>query len=59
MDDVGSGNPLSSDSDRDGMPDGWEFYHSRWSLFDEQWTLNRVDERFLDGDHDGDVLNNW
>ena len=59
VEDVGSGNPLSSDSDRDGMPDGWEFYHSRWSLFDEKWTLNPVDERDQDGDPDGDGMNNW
>ena len=57
--DVGSANPLSADSDRDGMPDGWEFFHSRWSLFDEEWTLNPVDERDQTGDPDGDGMNNW
>ena len=57
--DVGSANPLSSDSDGDGMPDGWEFYHARWSLFDESWTLNPVDERDQVGDPDGDGMNNW
>ena len=57
--DVGSANPLSADSDRDGMPDGWEFFYARWSLFDEQWTLNPVDERDRLGDPDGDGMNNW
>ena len=57
--DVGSGNPLSADSDRDGMPDGWEFYFARWSLFDGGWTLNPVDERDRTGDPDGDGMNNW
>ena len=57
--DVGSANPLSSDSDRDGMPDGWEFYFARWSLFDQGWTLNPVDERDRIGDPDGDGMNNW
>ena len=41
------------------MPDGWEFYHARWSLFEEHWTLNPVDERDQDGDPDGDGMNNW
>ncbi|MBR84639.1 MAG: hypothetical protein CMA85_01675 [Euryarchaeota archaeon] len=57
--DVGSANPLSADSDRDGMPDGWEFYFARWSLFDQGWTLNPVDERDRIGDPDGDGMNNW
>jgi len=57
--DIGSGNPLLADSDRDGMPDGWEFYYARWSLFDEKWTLNPVDERDKNGDPDGDGMNNW
>ena len=26
----GSTNPLSKDSDNDGLPDGWEIWHSRW-----------------------------
>ena len=57
--DIGSGNPLSSDSDLDGMPDGWEFYHARWSLFDSSWTLNPVNENDRIGDPDGDGMNNW
>ncbi len=57
--DVGAANPLSADSDRDGMPDGWEVYFARWSLFDEAWTLNPVDERDQTGDPDGDGMNNW
>ena len=57
--DIGSGNPLNSDSDLDGMPDGWEFFHARWSLFDEAWTLNPVNELDRTGDPDGDGMNNW
>lgn len=57
--DIGSGNPLSADSDFDGMPDGWEFYHARWSLFDGSWTLNPVNENDRVGDPDGDGMNNW
>ena len=57
--DVGAANPLDSDSDRDGIPDGWEFYHARWSLFDESWTLNPVNEGDQVGDPDGDGMNNW
>ena len=57
--DVGAANPLNSDSDQDGMPDGWEFYFARWSLFDEQWTLNPVNEEDQMGDPDGDGMNNW
>ena len=41
-DDIGSADPLNSDSDNDGMPDGWEIFHARWSLFDDDWTLNPV-----------------
>jgi hypothetical protein len=57
--DIGSGNPLNADSDQDGMPDGWEFYNARWSLFDDSWTLNPVNEQDRVGDPDGDGMNNW
>ncbi len=57
--DLGSSNPLDSDSDNDGMPDGWEFFHSRWSLFDQKWTLNLVNLQDRFGDPDGDGMNNW
>ena len=57
--DIGSSNPLDADSDKDGMPDGWEFYHSRWSLFDQVWSLNLVNEGDSLGDSDGDGMNNW
>ena len=40
--DIGSADPLNTDSDNDGMPDGWEVFHSRWNLFDADWTLNPV-----------------
>ena len=57
--DIGSGNPLNPDSDQDGMPDGWEFFHARWSLFEGTWTLNPVNEQDRTGDPDGDGMNNW
>ena len=34
----GSSDPLSSDTDGDGMPDGWEIWFSRWNSFEEKWT---------------------
>ncbi|MFQ3344067.1 MAG: hypothetical protein ACKVI6_03200 [Candidatus Poseidoniales archaeon] len=57
--DIGSSNPLDPDSDKDGMPDGWEFYHARWSLFEQSWSLNLVNEGDNLGDPDGDGMNNW
>tara|TARA_B110000444_G_scaffold40011_1_gene35807 strand:+ start:5594 stop:11314 length:5721 start_codon:yes stop_codon:yes gene_type:complete len=57
--DIGSSNPLNSDSDADGMPDGWEFFHARWSLFDGTWSLNPVNGQDRIGDPDGDGMNNW
>ena len=54
-DDIGSADPLNSDSDNDGMPDGWEIFHARWSLFDDDWTLNPVNggDELGDPDLDG------
>ena len=57
--DTGSSDPVSPDSDSDGMPDGWEAYHARWSVFDERWTLNPVNGNDDVGDPDGDGLTNW
>jgi len=57
--DLGSSDPLSVDTDDDGMPDGWEVWFSRWDSFDGVWTLNPVDGSDLDGDPDGDGMTNW
>ena len=57
--DVGASNPVSPDTDGDGMPDGWEAYHARWSVFEEKWTLNPVNGDDDVGDPDGDGLTNW
>ncbi len=57
--DKGSSDPLSSDTDGDGMPDGWEIWYSRWDSFEEEWTLNPVDGSDSSGDPDGDGMTNW
>mgnify|MGYP003324698556 FL=1 len=59
LDDTGSSDPLSSDSDRDGMPDGWEVFHARWDLFAQDWTLNPVNGGDGLGDPDQDGMSNW
>ena len=50
---------MNSDSDNDGMPDGWEIFHARWSLFDSDWTLNPVNGGDGLGDPDLDGMSNW
>ena len=57
--DQGTSDPLSRDTDQDGMPDGWEVYHARWDVFNEGWTLNPVMELDSLGDPDGDGMTNW
>ncbi|MEE2812086.1 MAG: hypothetical protein VX320_02595 [Candidatus Thermoplasmatota archaeon] len=57
--DDGSSDPLNSDTDGDGMPDGWEVYFSRWDTFADDWTLNPVMEMDSIGDPDGDGMTNW
>lgn len=59
VEDIGSSDPLNSDSDNDGMPDGWEVFHARWSLFDNDWTLNPVNGGDGLGDPDMDGMSNW
>lgn len=56
---IGASDPLSSDSDEDGMPDGWEIWFARWDLLDDAWTLNPLDstDRWDDTDEDG--MTNW
>jgi hypothetical protein len=56
---VGAADPLSADTDDDGMPDGWEIWFARWDLLDDEWTLNPLDstDRWDDADDDG--MTNW
>ncbi|DAC59670.1 MAG TPA: hypothetical protein D7I08_01780, partial [Candidatus Poseidoniales archaeon] len=56
---VGAADPLSADTDDDGMPDGWEIWFARWNLLDDAWTLNPLDstDRWQDADDDG--MTNW
>ncbi len=56
---VGAADPLSADSDNDGMPDGWEIWFARWDLLGDSWTLNPLDatDRWDDADDDG--MTNW
>ena len=57
--DSGAADPLDSDSDEDGMPDGWEIWFSRWDILQDEWTLNPLQpaDRWQDADDDG--MTNW
>ena len=57
--DAGAADPLDSDSDEDGMPDGWEIWFSRWDILQDEWTLNPLQpaDRWQDADDDG--MTNW
>ncbi|MEC8353875.1 MAG: hypothetical protein VXZ47_06010 [Candidatus Thermoplasmatota archaeon] len=57
--DEGASDPLDSDSDEDGMPDGWEIWFSRWDVLQDEWTLNPLQpaDRWQDADDDG--MTNW
>ncbi len=57
--DEGASDPLSADSDMDGMPDGWEVWFARWDTFDSQWTLNPMNASDRFNDPDGDGMTNW
>ena len=57
--DAGSGNPVSADSDNDGMPDGWELWFARWDILADGWTLNPLNDTDLGGDADEDGMANW
>ena len=57
--DKGSADPTSTDSDNDGMPDGWEMFHARWDLLSGAWTLNPLDEGDRVTDQDEDGMSNW
>ena len=54
-----TGNPTSSDSDGDGMPDGWEIWFARWDILESGWILDPLNstDRWLDPDDDG--MSNW
>lgn len=56
---LGSTDPQRTDTDDDGMPDGWEIHHARWDVLGDRWTLNPIDrtDRFDDADEDG--MTNW
>ncbi len=55
----GALNPTMADTDNDEMPDGWEVYHARWDGFQDQWTLNPVNDTDQTGDPDKDGMPNW
>ncbi|MDP6905789.1 MAG: hypothetical protein QF440_00030, partial [Candidatus Thalassarchaeaceae archaeon] len=57
--DHGSSDPLSRDTDGDGMPDGWEIFFARWDTYAGDWTLNPVMELDSISDPDGDGMTNW
>ncbi|MEK9698290.1 MAG: hypothetical protein VW270_21150, partial [Candidatus Poseidoniales archaeon] len=56
---IGAANPWNSDSDTDGMPDGWEIWFARWNLLDDGWTLNPLDSKDRWEDADDDGMTNW
>ena len=56
---VGASDPLSADTDEDGMPDGWEIWFARWDLLADEWTLNPLDAADRWGDADQDGMTNW
>ena len=51
--------PTNSDSDADGMPDGWEIWYARWHILESEWSLDPLDssDRWDDSDNDG--MSNW
>ena len=55
---LGISDPTHPDSDQDGMPDGWEFCHSRYRevlpVNTWRWTLNPVNPLDVDYDPDED-----
>ena len=54
-----TGDPTDSDSDGDGMPDGWEIWFARWDILKGEWILDPLNssDRWLDSDNDG--MSNW
>ena len=56
---VGASDPLSADTDEDGMPDGWEIWFARWDILADEWTLNPLDAADRWGDADQDGMTNW
>ena len=55
----GSSDPLSADTDGDGMPDGWEIRYARWDILADEWILNPVNSTDMGGDPDNDGMANW
>lgn len=57
----GGTDPYNSDSDGDGMPDGWEVKYSKKTSVDNttwKWSLNPIDNTDANEDIDGDGLSN-
>jgi len=57
--DKGAANPTSSDTDGDGLPDGWEIWFSRWDVLTDTWTLNPLYNLDAFSDPDSDGFTNW
>ena len=57
--DKGAANPTSSDTDGDGLPDGWEVWFSRWDVLSDLWTLNPLYNLDAFSDPDSDGFTNW
>ena len=56
---IGASDPLDADTDKDGMPDGWEIWNSRWDVLEDNWTLSPIDNADRWGDYDKDGMINW
>ena len=46
--------PKDTDTDRDGMSDGYEYWFSEWDLEENKWTMNPLTDSDVDIDSDDD-----